>query len=178
MRLRRALFPTAALFALIAFAMCGDRLERLGGQWAIGHVQTLPEAGGNQQRLYRLTGLTRIRVDDLVRQARYYAPDCVIYSAYRRTGSSTYFAVCGSRTPLAVGWTGYALDADGLRRVDTVWLASDRVRLHTQFIPIGTIRAAAERQPRYRRSWTDDPDHTRETRLPKLEVDTVRRVLP
>jgi hypothetical protein len=175
MWLRRILLPTAALCSLVAFAMCRDRLDRIGGRWAIGHVQSLPEAGGGQRRLYRLTLLGRVRVDDLVQDARFYAPDCVIYSTRRRAASNIYFAACGNRIPVAVSWTGYTLEADGLQRVDSTWLQSGSIRIRRRLIPIATIRTAAARQPRFRRDWTNDPEHARDAGLSALESQQIAR---
>src|SRR5918997_1241697 len=88
----------------------GERRARLlGGRWTIASAaRPIPEAGFASQRLLRVGVVTTSTVDEWIDVARFYPPDCVLYT---RTKKTSLFAACGDRAPVAVGDGFYQMDA-------------------------------------------------------------------
>jgi len=129
---------------LLAFGLatlvsaCGSDAKPIGGAWTITTLSTLPEAGAPQHFLNR----GKVRVDELVKDWRYFDPDCVVYRTSR--GAKLVYAVCGARTPVAIASSEmrpWSFDAGG-------------ISLRDEFIPIASILAEAENQPAFRDDWT------------------------
>ena len=143
--IRIVMAPPHLAFVLAALvAACGGdagsigNASSIGGTWTITTLSTLPEAGAPQHFLNRGT----VRVDELVKEWRYFDPDCVVYRTSR--GADLVYAVCGERTPVAIAsyeMRPWSFDADGIHRRD-------------DFIPIAEIRTVAEGQPAFRDDWT------------------------
>jgi hypothetical protein len=143
--MRNSIPPRLLAFGLAAivtacFSGAGELSDpkAIGGDWTITTLATLPEAGAPQHYLNRGT----VRVDELVKEWRYFDPDCVVYRTSR--GENATYAVCGERTPVAIAFDEmrpWSLDADGIHSRD-------------QFIPIAAILAEAEKQPAFRDDWT------------------------
>jgi hypothetical protein len=133
--------PRFLAFGLgVLVAACGGGAAKtIGGGWTITTLSTLPEAGAPQHSLNR----GKVRVDELVKDWRYFDPDCVVYRTSRGMGDLVY-AVCGGRTPVAIAsfeMRPWSLDADG-------------IHLRDEFIPIAAILAEADKQPAFRDDWT------------------------
>ena len=135
----RKVYPWLLAFGLAALvAACGSEAKTIGGAWTITTLSTLPEAGAPQHFLNR----GKVRVDELVKDWRYFDPDCVVYRTSRT--ANLVYAVCGARTPVAIASFDvqpWSFDAGGIRRRD-------------EFIPIAAILTEAEKQPAFRDDWT------------------------
>ena len=145
--IRIAMVPRLLAFGLAALvAACGGDArtigdaKAIGGAWTITTLATLPEAGAPQHFLNRGT----VRVDELVKDWRYFDPDCVVYRTSMSRRADLVYAVCGARTPVAIAsyeMRPWSFEADG-------------IHLRDQFIPIAAILAAAKKQPDFRDDWT------------------------
>jgi len=131
--------PRLLAFGLAApVAACGSDAKTIGGAWTITTLSTLPEAGAPQHFLNR----GKVRVDELVKDWRYFDPDCVVYRTSRM--ANLVYAVCGARTPVAIAsfeMRPWSFDAGG-------------IHLRDEFIPIAAILTEAEMQPAFRDDWT------------------------
>lgn len=135
--------PRLLALGLVALASTcgggGGEVKTIGGSWTITTLSTLPESGAPQHTLSRGT----VRVDELVKEWRYFDPDCVVYQTSRSAASRLTYAVCGARTPVAIASF----------EVRPWSFAADGIHLRDQFIPIDQIRAEAEKQPAFRDDW-------------------------
>jgi hypothetical protein len=107
----------------------------------------------------------------MIDQARYYAPDCVVYSAVR-DNRGPIFAVCGDRMPVRIMNSGidWSFEEEGLVLPRGRTLAASNIRVAiTELKPIEAIMAFALRQPPYASDW---PKH--DSRLSHDQVDTVK----
>jgi hypothetical protein len=114
------------------------------------------EPGPKPWRLVR-EGKDRVVVDIFIEKHRYYPPDCVIYESAAH--GHEIFAVCGDRTPIAINSGSvidWSFDADGLRRVASLWLDDGVVYDPHEFIPLDAILDAAGQQPPFDPGWAKD----------------------
>lgn len=151
-----------------------NNLEAIGDSWYLGTSSTnlIIEAGTRFRSLYRKTGRRYVQVDRMIDVARYYAPDCVVYSAVRDY-RGPIFAVCGDRMPVRIMNSGidWSFEEDGLVLPRGRTLAGSNIRVETtELKPIEAIVALALRSPPYATDWpkSDSP-------LPHDQVDTVKR---
>jgi hypothetical protein len=144
----------------------------LGGSWYLGTSSSLITGAGTRfRRLYRKVEGRYVQVDERIDEARYYSPDCVVYSAVRESREPV-FAVCGDRTPVRVMNSGidWSLQEEGLVLSSGRTPAGSTTRVEsTELKPILAIMALALRQPTYADDW-----HKGDTRLRRDQVDTVK----
>lgn len=137
--IRILMLPRLVALGLAALvAACGGDAKVIGGAWTITRLSTLPEAGAPQQFLNR----GKVRVDELVKEWRYFDPDCVVYRTSRMR--NLVYAVCGARTPVAIAsfeMRPWSFDADG-------------IHLRDEFISIAAILNEAKNQPPFSDDWT------------------------
>ncbi len=145
---------TLALLGVVPWMRASPptNLQGMGGSWYLGKGPSqVIEAGTQFQMLYRKGGRRYVRMDGGIDDARYYPPDCVVYSAVREY-RGPIFAVCGDRMPVRIMNSGidWSFHEDGLLLPRGTTLAGSSIRVEsTQLKPIQAIVELALRQPPY-----------------------------
>lgn len=143
----------AIAVCIVLAAGCGNR-QYLSDHWYVVLLPSLPDAGGGNRELCRREGLRRWVVDELVWKATAYPDDCVLYSTSRGEAGERFLAACGSRQPVQVanGETWVPIVA-GLVRWQSFGVCRGEAVRFGLIVPIGEIRAIAERMPRLKSRW-------------------------
>ena len=166
----------ALLVGFMVYRSHVTSMRSIGRGWALSLEPALIEAGGGNQRLYRVSRFRRKKIEVLIREHQHYRPDCVGYRSSRMAIKGQLFVVCGDRTPVAVD-TYYALAPDGLRDEETFRLDDFRERVHYRIIPADRLLALAARQPRYTRQRYRMAQAERGVQLQVIAESTVVRAV-
>jgi hypothetical protein len=136
-------FVLGVVILLVGYVVLRPSLKPIGGGWAIGQSHF-----GSAESLVRVRdhGLfRRTTVSTGVTKHKFFKPDCVIYLATSSYDGNMYLAVCGDRTPVAVGEKYFTITPLGLEyllRHDTFEGYEQTTERH---IPLGRILNAAKR---------------------------------